>query len=396
MSKVLRVVSKTVGKAAVAELQGAMQQQLEGKTPALLVCFASMQQPLAELMPALSEAFPKVPLVGSSTAGEFTDEGELGSSAVLFALVGDFVAHVAMAEGLREDVDGVATKAAGALPPRAEGYAHRTAILLFDGLVGVGEEATLTCASLLGEDVRFAGAAAGDDWAIKSSWVGAGGHAAVNALALAVIDSRAKLGIGVVHGHTTMGERVKVTRATGSVVHELDGVPAWRRYTEITRKHSVPAWGVDPDDITDSGRRLQYFAWYQTGIDVGGAFKNRTPLAKLDDGSLAYACGIPEGTELELLASDEGRQIESARAAAEQALKDLGARPSGALVFECGCRKVYLGDGFAKAPMAVAKTLGGVPLAGFEAYGEVALNVGDFSGFHNATTVVLAFPEQEA
>jgi methyl-accepting chemotaxis protein len=34
-----------------------------------------------------------------------------------------------------------------------------------------------------------------------------------------------------------------------------------------------------------------------------------------------------------------------------------------------------------------------VPVAGFETYGEIALDVGDMSGFHNTTTVVLAFPE---
>ena len=36
--------------------------------------------------------------------------------------------------------------------------------------------------------------------------------------------------------------------------------------------------------------------------------------------------------------------------------------------------------------------LGGAPLAGFETYGEIALDVGAMSGFHNTTAVVLALP----
>ena len=36
---------------------------------------------------------------------------------------------------------------------------------------------------------------------------------------------------------------------------------------------------------------------------------------------------------------------------------------------------------------------GGAPIAGFETYGEIALDVGDMSGFHNTTSVVLAFPK---
>ena len=35
------------------------------------------------------------------------------------------------------------------------------------------------------------------------------------------------------------------------------------------------------------------------------------------------------------------------------------------------------------------------PLAGFETYGEIALDAGDMSGFHNTTTVVLALPRGE-
>lgn len=40
----------------------------------------------------------------------------------------------------------------------------------------------------------------------------------------------------------------------------------------------------------------------------------------------------------------------------------------------------------------MVEELGGAPLAGFETYGEIALDAGDMSGFHNTTSVVLAFP----
>jgi methyl-accepting chemotaxis protein len=35
--------------------------------------------------------------------------------------------------------------------------------------------------------------------------------------------------------------------------------------------------------------------------------------------------------------------------------------------------------------------LGGAPLAGFETYGEIAMEIGEMSGFHNTTTVVVTF-----
>lgn len=64
---------------------------------------------------------------------------------------------------------------------------------------------------------------------------------------------------------------------------------------------------------------------------------------------------------------------------------------AGAVVFDCICRNLILGDAFQSAVSAMHEELGGAPLAGFETYGEIALDAGDMSGFHNTTSVVLAF-----
>ncbi len=60
---------------------------------------------------------------------------------------------------------------------------------------------------------------------------------------------------------------------------------------------------------------------------------------------------------------------------------------------DCICRNLILGPEFVSAVRGISEELGGAPLAGFETYGEIALDVGDMSGFHNTTSVVLAFPE---
>jgi methyl-accepting chemotaxis protein len=63
------------------------------------------------------------------------------------------------------------------------------------------------------------------------------------------------------------------------------------------------------------------------------------------------------------------------------------------VVFDCICRNLILGERFGTAVRAISEELGNVPIAGFETYGEIALDVGDMSGFHNTTSVVLTFPE---
>jgi methyl-accepting chemotaxis protein len=69
-----------------------------------------------------------------------------------------------------------------------------------------------------------------------------------------------------------------------------------------------------------------------------------------------------------------------------------GASCAGAIVFDCICRNLILGSEFSSAVKGISQELGGAPLAGFETYGEIALDAGDMSGFHNTTTVVLTFP----
>ena len=67
---------------------------------------------------------------------------------------------------------------------------------------------------------------------------------------------------------------------------------------------------------------------------------------------------------------------------------------AGALVFDCICRNLILEGDFSRAVLGMSEELGGAPLAGFETYGEIALDAGDMSGFHNTTSVVLAFPAE--
>ncbi|MBL8742277.1 MAG: FIST C-terminal domain-containing protein, partial [Myxococcales bacterium] len=98
-----------------------------------------------------------------------------------------------------------------------------------------------------------------------------------------------------------------------------------------------------------------------------------------------------------IMESDPSRQVDSAVDAARAARAGLGAAEvAGALVFDCICRKLILGDEFAPMVRRVSEELGNAPLAGFETYGEIAMNSGDMSGFHNTTSVVLAFPRDRS
>lgn len=378
--------ARTAGKALADELTRGLGEH----TPALIFVFASTSQPLTELLPELRGPFADVTILSATTAGEFTEKEVAKGAVVAAAVVGDFEVYAGMGTGLAKDPEAAVSQAIAELPTTREGFPHRTGVMLLDPLSGNAEEATLMCAGLLDGAVRLAGGAAGDDLAMKATQVALGGRVASDAIVVAAIFSKKPLGIGVSHGHTPLSEPLEVTRAEGAVVHEIEGRPAWDVWKERTAE-AAQAAGIDPDTLSgdDVGGFLLRF---EAGLANGREYKIRAPLARGDDGSLSFACGVPQGAVVRITESTADRQVDSAIEAANRARAQLDAEPAGAIVFDCICRNLILGERFDDAVDGISKALGGAPVAGFETYGEIALDVGDMSGFHNTTTVVLAFP----
>jgi methyl-accepting chemotaxis protein len=391
-TKVATAISSGDVGSASAALVRTTRATLGAAEPQFLVLFCSTAQPLAKASRRIAEAFPDVPLVSSSTAGEFVESGDLKSSAVLFAVAGSFRVHAGIGRGLKANPERAIQQALEGLPHQVIGYPHRTAILLLDPLAGNGEEATLIAASLLGDNVRLAGGAAGDDLKMAETFVGCGTEVASDAAVVAQIFSKSPLGVGVSHGHRPLSPSLRITRAEGNVVREIEGRPAWSVWKEQTRA-SAHARGVDVDTLP-ADQEGAFLLRYEAGLAAGGeAYKIRAPLSRSQDGSISFACGIPEGSVIRITESVPERQVESAREAARRARTQLGGTPAGALVFDCICRNLILDRDFTRAVRGMSEELGGVPLAGFETYGEIALDAGDMSGFHNTTSVVLAFPQ---
>jgi methyl-accepting chemotaxis protein len=384
-------MSHATGAEAAREIAAQLEAGLGSSAPALVVVFASTSQPLGELVATLSKKFPSSKLVGSSTAGEFTERGDAKQSVAAFALAGDYVVHTGIATGLRAQPDAAVRGALEGMPKSVHGFDHRTAVVLLDPLAGNGEEVTLMVADALGIDQPIAGGAAGDDLKMKSTTVACGDRASEDAVVIAQIFSKVPLGIGVCHGHRALSAPLRVTRASGATVEQIEGRPAWDVWREHTRA-AAASKGIDVEKIEPDAEGA-YLLQYEAALAAGDGFKVRAPLSR-NGGAINFACGIPEGAVIRITESDAGAQISSAREAAKRARHALGAHePAGALVFDCICRNLILGPKFADAVAGMVDELGGAPLAGFETYGEIAMDVGDMSGFHNTTSVVLAFPK---
>jgi hypothetical protein len=121
-TRVATAQSRGTSHIAAQELTSRLKDALGGASPKLILVFASTSQPLGEVTPPLGAAFPGAVVLGASTAGEFTEAGDVKDAVAVFALAGDFEIRAGMGVGLREDPERVVQEAVGMLPRRVGDY----------------------------------------------------------------------------------------------------------------------------------------------------------------------------------------------------------------------------------------------------------------------------------
>lgn len=174
-----------------------------------------------------------------------------------------------------------------------------------------------------------------------------------------------------------------------SIINQL-----WRVWKNHVRKH-LSGRGVNVDKL-NSKELSNYLLEYEVGLMTGpdSDYKIRFPASCNPDGSLNFTCSMMEGSVVKIMDSSQQDQIDSARQAAEMALHaSKSVKLAGAVIFDCACRAMILQEQFSQAVKAKQKVLGNLPFIGGETYGEIAMDAGQYSGFHNTTTVIMLFSE---
>jgi len=359
-----------------------------------VVVFCSSAYDYGETIETIRAATGDVPLVGASTAGEFTDQQAGEGGIAVTAIASDEMAfYTGIGHGLSEDLHGAVADAAAQIPDDHTEYPHRVGINLHDGLTGRGEEIAMLAYQQF--PIPFSGGSAGDDIALEETFVFHNDEVATDSIVLAVIGSEKPFALGVDHGHEPVSEPLAVTAAEGSLVTELDGKPAFEAFADAIADVAQQRYGIDPHAVeAGDADFVELLTRFQFGIKSGGDdYKVRwagpTPNT---DGPLAFATTVPEGTELTVMDSSRDKQIEAARQSAVDAREAMTGELAGALVFDCACQGAILGEQFGESVDEMIDELG-VPLAGFQTYGEICMHEGEMRGYHNTTSSVLGIPE---
>ncbi|MBK0394711.1 FIST signal transduction protein [Ramlibacter algicola] len=372
---------------AGVELGRGIREAFGGAPADAVVVFASAQHDYDKLLQALAAEAGTQTIVGSSSAGEFTNLGRgEGQVSALGIRSSDMKFAVGLGQGVSHDPAEAARQAIEGFRGRGKTQAaYRNALVMTDALAGHTDALVEELTVLTGGAYRFFGGGAGDDGRFHSTHVFAGTKAYSNAVSTLELLSDKPIGIGVAHGWQPAGPGLRVTQAEGTRLVGLNGAPAIEAIEEHAAKTGQRFDPADP---------LPFFLHNVLGIQSPGGYRLRVPLAVGENGAILCAAAVPEGAVVHIMKTDASSAVQAARQATEAALGALeGHKPSAAFVFDCVATRLRLGRAFEDELEACAKLLEPAGFVGCNTYGQIARAEGQFSGFHNCTAVVCVLPE---
>jgi hypothetical protein len=359
---------------------------LAGRTPVaedLLIVFASAEYDIEALYRAAAAEAAPADVVGCTSTGAFTHVAQVLNGCVAALLTAEEsafgVCHVEC--DLTDLADSGRRAAQGARARAGDRYPHSVLLLLTDGMTPDQREVARGAYEVTTALIPFVGGVAADSLAWERTYTFGDGRVLTNGILAVWINTLRPIGVSVDHGWRPVGKPMLVTRAEGTVVHELDGAPALEAYL------SEQGAGLHSGDV-DFFRKVM-------GSPVGclnarGRYDIRQLHARLPEGGgINFNVGISEQSILQVMSSDDEALIEGAKHAAQEAVGQLTGQARLALVFSCGSRMPLLGDRLPEEAVAISSVLDGAPVCGFYTFGEFARTIGT-SGVHNSSVAVLA------
>ena len=383
---VATITSEKDSALAGAALGRSIREAFNGQPADAVVVFASSMHDYGKMLEALSEAAGTATIVGSSSAGEFTNSSRGEGYISALALRSDTMKFaIGFGGGMAADpVTAAREVVSGFEGLKSQRMPYRAALVMTDALAGHTDAFVEELTVATHGNYRFFGGGAGDDGRFQKTHVFAGTSAHSDAAVALEFLSMEPIGVGVSHGWVPASRGLRVTEADGNRVVSLNGVPALEAFQEHAKLTGQAFDSKDP---------LPFFLHNILGIQSGESFRLRVPLGVEADGTVACAAAIPQGAIVHIMKTSEASAVLAAEQATRSALEALGGRkPGAALVFDCVATRLRIGSGFENELKACADLLEPAGFVGCNTYGQIARAEGQFGGFHNCTAVVCVLP----
>lgn len=367
-------------------------EKLDGQKPSILFAFSSVTYQQEEVLRGIRKAAPGAIVVGGSAAGEITSWITVFNAVNVLAIASDTVKFVTgIGAGVSKDSFQAGAMAAQAVIDSAKGEKPNLFIMLPDGMTGNGAAIVDGVKSVLGENAPIIGGSLGDDYLFKKTFEYHQDQVLSDVVVGVGLYGKFSYGFGIKHGWEPVGLPLKVTKADGVKLQEVDGKPALQIYEDY--------FGKDASELVKEPlARIAYT--YPIGMIVEGSDELliRDPVIANEKGEISMAAAIPQGTTIRLMIGDREKAIQAAKTASKVALEQLaGATPRFILMFNCMARNKLLGLRCHEENAIVSQVIGpSVPMAGFYTYGEQGPLLGKKGTpcyFHNETMTLLVVGE---
>ena len=355
----------------------------------LIIVFSTVAYDQEKMLEGVRSVSKEIPLAGCSDFGEITTEGPVSKHVAVMALnTPDIEWTIGIGKGTDKDSFEAGKEAAEEIKKKAKAPLSLFTMFL-DGLAENGAAAVRGVQEVFGKNFPIMGGSAGDDFLFQKTYQYYNDQVLTNAMVGIGLSGKFSFGVGVRHGWEPIGLPMKVTKAVGGKLIEVNNRPALSIYEDYFGKKAEEL-------IKEPIARMAYT--YPLGMSVEGSpeLLIRDVVIANEKGEITCAAEIPEGSEIRLMLGDYEKAIQAAKEAAENALAQLkGTKPKAIFVFNCVARYKLLGARIGEEIAAIQNVLGKeVPLIGFYTYGEQAPLAGIlgpecFSVFHNETMALM-------
>lgn len=397
-------------KSAINEAVRNTLKEMKSEDLSFVVLFASSRYNSKKLIAEynLIDKLKGVPMIGCTTAGEMNEAKFSRGGLTFFALASKYVrASAVMIDNLSKDpfragreaavrafkgLDIEFNLAATAFlkkdPTMMVNFKPIIFIPLLDGLFSKPEEAMRGILNTGGSFTPIIGGVAGDDAKFKKTYQFCNGKATTDSLALLAINSDLKIGFGFSHGYTPTKKKAIVTKAEGRFVYRINNKPAFEEYAKLI--------GISKNELKKNW--MDYSVKYPFAVietDKSGYLMKYAMSIK--GNSLNFAADVPQDSPIVLMNSNKESIVKASKQAVKEAIKNSGSEKiAGAIVFDCICRGLVIGDDGAQKQVKLMKNELKAPFVGFETYGEegyFGLKYGS-TVHHNETILVIVFGEE--
>ncbi|MBW4511874.1 MAG: FIST C-terminal domain-containing protein [Scytonematopsis contorta HA4267-MV1] len=366
---------------AIEEVLRQCSADLGSISPKAGILFAAIDFDHALILKEINRVFPELNLIGCTTDGEMSSIlGFQQDSLTLMLFCSDTVEiSVGIGYGARENPIAAAEQAVQQATQNSKTTA-KLCITLPASYTGNGttngELMLKGLKSALGRKIPIIGGTAGDQYRLKKTYQFFGTEVLTDSLPVLIFSGDILFSFGIGCGWQPMGRKRIVTKATGTVMYEVDGESALKFYS--SNLGDRPPSAENPLAVYE-GDSNRYYMRVPNTYDT-------------EAGSINFLGDIPEQAMVRITDINRDEIIAASKTSFQTALAHYpGTELEAVLIFSCCCRRWLLGTRSKEEYQLIKDALPReVPICGFYTYGEFApLESEGETYFHQETFVTL-------